>query len=529
MKREKILITEPYAQQAVNLLKEEGFDVAVETGLSEDKIIKTIGDFDGLIVRSKTDVNKRVIKAGSRLKIIGRAGVGVDNIDIETATRQGIIVMNAPDANTVSTTELTILFMLALSRNFYQAVHSIRNKRWDKSKLKGSELYRKKLGIIGLGRIGSEVAKRALSFGMKVIAFDPFVSPEKGKQLDIELVSFEELLRQADYITLHLSLTNGSYHLLDEGAFMKMKPGVKIINCARGGIIDEKALYNAVKNKIVAGCGLDVFEKEPALDSPLLELDEVISSPHLGASTQEAQTNVSLQMSRQFINALAKGVIENSVNCPHINTSVLSQLQPYITIAEKLGRYQGQTIEQNIEGIEITYTGEITNYQTQLLTLAFLKGLLECVVPESVNYINSMVVAKERGIKVAENKKSSTDEAFPGLIKAEITTAAGKNSIAGTLFGKNDPRIVRIDGYHIDVAPFGYLLYCINSDKPGAVAHISTVLTEAGVNIANMTVGRKEAGGKAVTVLNIDSNIPKEVLEKIRQHPVIINARLIKL
>jgi len=528
MGKQKILITEPFAQEAVNLLLEGNLDVVVNIEPAQEELVKIIEGFDSLIVRSKTDVNGDVIRAGKKLSIIGRAGVGVDNIDVEAATRQGVIVMNAPDANTVSTAELAMLFIMALSRNFYRAVHSLRSGKWEKSKLKGRELYQKTLGIVGLGRIGSEVAKRAQSFGMEVVAFDPFVSLSRGKQLNVEMLPFEELLKRADYITLHLSLTDESYHLIGEEEFGKMKPGVRIVNCARGGIIDEQALYKAVKENVVAGCGLDVFEKEPPIDNPLLELDEVIASPHLGASTQEAQKNVSLQMARQVKKGLLEGVMDNAVNYPRMNPEELSRVGPYVEIAEKLGMYQGQVAEGNIEGIEITCTGEIMNYQTNLLTAAFLKGLLGCMLPESVNYINSQVVAKERGIKVTE-KSSSQVEDFPSLIKAEVSAGGGKNSIAGTLFGRNDPRIVRIDGYHVDVSPSGYLLSCVNSDKPGAVAHISSVLNEAGVNIANMTVGRKEAGGRAVTVLNIDSRVDREVLSKIRDNPVIVKALLIKL
>ena len=524
----KILITEPFAQEAVNLLKEANFDVVLNVDINEDELVRIIKDFDGLIVRSKTKVNERVIKAGKNLRVIGRAGVGIDNIDVEAATRQGIIAMNAPDANTISTAELAMLYIMALSRNFYQAVYSLKNRKWDKSKLKGSELYKKTLGIIGLGRIGSEVAGRALSFGMEVVAFDPFVSPDREKQLNVKLLSLEELLKKSDYITLHLSLTRESYHLLGEEAFRKMKRGVRIVNCARGGIVDEKALYAAIKDKIVAGCGLDVFEKEPPLDNPLLELEEVIASPHLGASTHEAQKNVSLQMARQFKNALLDGVIDNAVNCPHIDSSVLGQIQPYMVMAEKLGSFQGQVVEENIENVEITYTGDILNYKTQLFTLSFLKGLLGCTVPEYVNYVNAMFVAKERGIKVIEKQSSETED-FPSIIRTEIKTAGTKNNIAGTVFGKNDLRIVRIDGYHVDVSPTGYLLFCMNSDKPGAVAHISSVLTEAGINIANMTVGRKEAGGQAVTVLNIDSKTTREVLLQIKDNPVITKVKLIKL
>ncbi|MCK9266221.1 phosphoglycerate dehydrogenase [bacterium] len=524
----KILITEPFAQEAVNLLKEAGFEVVLNFNLTDAELMKEITNFDGLIVRSKTKVNEKIIKAGNKLKIIGRAGVGVDNIDVETATRQGVMVMNAPNANTISTAELAILFIMALSRNFYQAVHSTKEGKWEKSKFNGSELYKKTLGIIGLGRIGTQVAKRAMSFGMEVVAFDPFVSRDKEKTLNIKLISFEELLQKADYITLHLALTKESYHLLNEEAFKKMKTGVRIVNCARGGIIDEEALFNAIKEKKVIGCGLDVFEKEPPLNSPLLKLSEVIITPHLGASTQEAQVNVSLQMAKQFKNALLNEVIDNSINCPTIDSSILATMQPYITISEKMGSFQGQLTEESIEKIEITYTGDLTNNQTQILTLSFLKGFLACIIPSTVNYVNAMLVAKERGIKVVE-KHSNYQEDFPNLITAEITTPNTKSSVSGTLLGKNDLRIVKINGYRVDVYPSGHLLFCMNVDKPGVVSHISSVLTEVGVNIANMTVGREAAGGQALIVLNIDNTISKEVLLKIKENPIITKAVLVEL
>jgi D-3-phosphoglycerate dehydrogenase len=307
-----------------------------------------------------------------------------------------------------------------------------------------------------------------------------------------------------------------------------MKDGVRIINCARGGLIDEEALYEAVSDGKVAGCGLDVFEKEPPGNTPLLSLDGVIASPHLGASTAEAQKNVSLQMARQFKNALQDGIIDNSVNCPHVDSAVLARIGPYLDMSEKLGSFLCQVTGENIESAEITCTVDIAEYHARLFTLSFLKGLLSCTVPEYVNYVNSLVVARERGIRVTEKKSSHPDD-FPGIIKAEITTAGSSRSISGTIFGKDDPRIVSIDGYRVDVSPKGCLLFCINSDKPGAVAHISSVLTGAGINIAGMTVGRKEAGGEALTVLNIDSRTSQEVLARIKENPVIRKAYLVEL
>lgn len=525
---EKILVTEEFGEDAINLLKEAGLDVVSMLNPSEEELIACLGGFDALIVRSRTKVNEKVISAGKKLRVIGRAGVGVDNIDVPAATRQGIVVMNAPDANTIATAELTMAHILALSRKIYQAVQSLRMQKWEKSKLSGTELHGKTLGIVGLGRIGSAVATRALAFGMEVIAHDPFVSVEKAKKLSVRPVSLDELLAQADYITLHLSLTKETHHLIGKEAFAKMKNGVRIINCSRGGIIDEDALYKAIKDRKVAGCALDVFEKEPPAGNPLLELDELIATPHLGASTREAQTNVSLQIARQVGKALTEGIMENAVNFPCVEPAILQEIQPYITLAEKLGRLQAQMVDGNIERLNILYGGEVAEYQVQPLTLSLLKGLLEPIVPGSVNYVNSMFIAEERGIKVTETRSTEVED-FANLIRIEVHTTGGTGSAAGTLFSKRDPRIVRINEYHVDASPDGYLLLCENYDKPGAVAHISAVLTGAGINIANMTVGRKEAGGKAVILLNIDSSLSAGTLEKIRSNRIIIQARLLEL
>lgn len=524
----KILITEEFGEDALNLLKEDGLEVTYMVNPPEEEIVKCLGDFDALIVRSRTKVNEKVITAGKKLKVIGRAGVGVDNIDVPAATKKGIIVMNAPDANTIATAELTMAHIMALSRKIYQAVSSLRARKWEKSKLSGTELYGKTLGIIGLGRIGSTVAVRAAAFGMEVIAYDPFVSVEKAKKLSVKLVSLDELFGQSDYITLHLSLTKETRHLIGTDAFAKMKNGVRIVNCSRGGVIDEEALYKAIKEKKVAGCALDVFEKEPSVDSPLLELDELIATPHLGASTKEAQTNVSLQIARQVKKVLKDNVIENAVNFPYVEPSILQEIQPYLTLAEKLGCFQSHMVDGNIERLNILYGGETAEYPSQPITLSLLKGLFEPTVPGTVNYVNSMFIAEERGIKITETKSRDVED-FANLIKIEVHTTKGTSSVAGTLFSKKDPRIVRIDEYHVDASPDGYLLLCENYDKPGAVAHISAVLTEAGINIANMTVGRKEAGGKAVILLNIDSSLSTETMEKIKRNPVIIQARLLEL
>ena len=525
----KILISDNLAGEALKILrKEKGIDAEAKTNLSQDELLKCVKNYDALIVRSRTQVTKEVIKAGKKLKVIGRAGVGVDNIDIEAATKQGIIVMNTPDANTISTAELTMAMLLALSRNIYQATSALKNNQWSKDKLTGIELYDKVLGIIGLGRIGSQVAKRALSFGMRLIAYDPFISTEQARKLEVKLLNLKEVLQQADYISIHTPLSDETYHLLGKKEFELMRKGVRIINCARGGIIDEKALYKAITRGKVAGCALDVFEKEPPDKNPLLGLEQVIVTPHIGAVTREAKANVAIQIAGQVLEALKGGIVRNAVNFPSIEPQILEAIKPYINLAEKLGKFQSQLLAGYLKTVRITYTGEMNNYLLKPITVALLKGLLEPIFPERVNYINAPVLAKERGIKVIETKSSQVED-FANLIMVETETSACQRSAAGTLFGKEDPRIVRVDGYHVDAVPSGYLLVCSNHDKPGAIAHLSTVLSRNRINIAGMTVGRKEIGGKAVTLINIDNSIPGKVLEEVKAHPVIIEARLVKL
>ncbi len=525
----KVLITDNIAEEAIEILKrEKNLQVNERTNLSKDEIVECIKDYHALIVRSKTQVTKDIIEAGLKLKVIGRAGVGVDNIDVETATKRGIIVTNTPDANTISTAELTMAMMLALSRHIYQATASLKNNKWMKEKFTGVELYGKTLGIIGLGRIGIQVAKRALSFGMRILAYDPFVSLERARKIEVELVGLNELLKRADFITLHATLNDETKHMLGEKEFKLMKDGVRIINCARGGLINEMVLYKYLKVGKVAGCALDVFEKEPPDNNPLIGLDNVIATPHIGASTDEAKSNVSIQIVKQVLGILKGGVIENAVNFPQIEPAVMEEIKPYINLAEKLGKFQSQLVSEPIQTVKISYSGEIVNYQFEPITLALLKGLMEVMSPDRVNYVNASVVAHERGIKVIETK-STEEQDFANLITLEIETASFKKTVAGTLFGKRDPRIVAIDGYHVDAVPSGYLLVCSNHDKPGAIAHISSILSRNKINIAGMTVGRKEKRGKAVTVLNIDSIITSKHLKEIKNSPLIIEVSLIKL
>ncbi|MBC7189172.1 phosphoglycerate dehydrogenase, partial [Candidatus Aerophobetes bacterium] len=421
----KVLITDPIAREGVEKLKEEGFEVTEKKGLEEDQICKIIPDYDALIVRSETKVTEKIINAASNLKIIGRAGTGLDNIDVEAATRKGIIVMNTPESNTISAAEHTISMLLSLSRNIPQANASLKKGIWDRKRFMGQEVYGKTLGIIGLGRIGSEVAKRAQALGMKVIAYDPFVNKEKAEEIGVRMCEFEKLLGEADYITIHTPLTQHTRGLIGKREFSLMKEGVRIINCARGGIIDENSLYEAIKSGKVKGAALDVFEKEKPFDSPLLELDCVIATPHLGASTQEAQIRVAREIASQIIDALKKGEIRNAVNMVTFPSHLTRKIGGYLSLAEKIGKLAAQLIEGNLKEIKVTYRGSIADYETRPVTASLIKGLLGFILQESINYINAPFLAKERGIEVSEVKTTEEKE-YSSLMQANFITERGK-------------------------------------------------------------------------------------------------------
>lgn len=529
----KILVSDPISEEGLNVLKNAGgITVDVKTGLPEDELVKIIGEYDALLVRSGTKVTSKIIENAKNLKVIGRAGVGVDNVDIVSASKRGIIVMNTPGGNTMSTAEHTMAMMMALVRKIGPAYISMRNKQWDKKKFQGVELFGKTLGIIGLGRIGTEVAKRASSFEMKILAFDPFISSEKAEKLDIELADLDKIFKTADIITVHTHITNETKGLINKQAFDKMKKGVFIINCARGGIVNEADLYEAIKSGKVAGAALDVFEAEPPTNSPLLELDSVLVTPHLGASTKEAQENVAVDVAYQVIDVLKGGPIRNAVNAPTVDVELLKVLQPFITLGEKLGKLLAQIISGQLEEIRVRYSGEVSGTNVAPITVGVLKGILGHVITEPVNFINAPVIAKERGIKVIESK-SSVAEDFADLIHVTARTNGKKKedfSVTGTWFGKNrESRVVRINEYHVDAVPSGFILVLVNEDKPGIIGNVGVILGKNNINIASMTLGRKEAGGHAVTMLNIDTRVPEKVLNEISKAPNIIDIKMVEL
>ncbi|MFH1777187.1 MAG: phosphoglycerate dehydrogenase [Candidatus Omnitrophota bacterium] len=525
----KILVTDPISEEGLNILKQEkDVDVDIKLNPPAEELKKIIADYDAWILRSGTKVTKDIIDAAVKLRVIGRAGVGLDNVDSEAATKRGIIVMNTPGGNTISTAEHTMSMMLALSRNIPQADASLRSGRWERKKFTGVELFGKTLGIIGLGRIGREVAKRALSFNMRVVAYDPFLSKERTSKLEIESIDLEELLQISDYITTHTPLTQDTKHLISQTAFKMMKKGVKIVNCARGGIVDEKALYEAIKEGIVSGAALDVFEKEPPNDNCLLKLENVIVTPHLGASTEEAQINVSVEVCRQVVDALVGRCVRNAVNFPCLEPEVFKVIGPYLNLAEKLGLLQAQLLAGRITRVDIKYCGDIINHDLAVLTIAIIKGLLAPILQETVNFVNAPVIAKERRIEIVESKTSEVED-FANLISIDVSTDRGKNSVVGTLFTRNDPRIVKINEFYIDAVPSGYMLVIANIDKPGIVGKIGTFLGDNNINIAGMNFGRQSPGGKAITVLNIDSPLTEEMLSQVKSMPHIHDAKIVKL
>ncbi len=522
----KVLVSDPVSEQGIEILKKE-FDVDIATGLAPAELIKRIGNYEALIVRSETQVTKDVINAGKKLKIIGRAGVGVDNIDVNSATERGIIVVNAPEGNTISAAEHTIAMMMAMSRNIPQANASLKSKKWDRKKFMGVEVRGKVLGIIGLGRIGSEVAKRALGMEMKILAYDPFISQERAHELGVELTTVEDIVKNADYITVHTPLTKETKDLISSKEFAIIKKGARLINCARGGIINEEALAKAVKEGIVSSAAIDVFVKEPPFESPLLELDRVIVTPHLGASTEEAQINVAVSVAEQIVNALSGLPVKNAINMPYVKPDVMQVIEPFLPLAEKMGKLATQLMGSNYEKIEVSYSGEIADKDVAPMTLAVIKGLLEPILGAGVNYVNAPVIAKERKIKVIESR-SKTTEGYPSQISVKLSRKGEEKLVSGSIIGK-EPRIVQIDKYRIDVFPSGYMIVAKHEDRPNIIGPCCMILGRNNINIAGMQVGRITRGGEAIMVLNIDSDVSDVILDEIRAVDGIMDAKLVVL
>ena len=526
----KVLISDAMSERAVEIFKNTpGITCEVSTGLKPDELKEKIKGFHALVVRSSTKVTAEIIEAAEDLKVIGRAGTGVDNVDVDAATRKGIVVMNTPGGNTVTTAEHAVAMMLSLARKIPQATASMRRGEWEKKKFEGTEITGKTLGILGVGNIGSVVASRAIGLKMSVIAHDPFISAEAADKLGIGLVSMDELFRRSDFISIHVPLMNETKNILNAEAFKKMKKGVKIINCARGGIVNEKDLAEAIKGKQVAGAAFDVFEKEPTpADNPLLSLDEVILTPHLGASTFDAQENVAIAVSEQIVDYLLHGTVRNAVNVPSVPAELLSALGPYISLGEKLGSFQGQILTGAVEEITVEYSGDVVNYDVAPITTACIKGLLDRMMDTYVNFVNAPFVARDRGIKVVEVKSSRPTD-FASSVTIKVRTKDGVSTIEGALFGKKEPRIVMIDKFFLDAVPQGYLLLLHNEDKPGVIGYVGTLLAANNVNVARLHLGRQSIGGEAVSVWNIDTAPSKGLIEKLLKLPNMVSAKVVEL
>ncbi len=520
----KILVSDSLSEEGLKLLKEHA-DVAYMPEISPEDLVTEIGAFDALVVRSRSRVTAEVIDAASNLKVIGRAGVGVDNIDINKATEKGVIVVNAPHGNTISAAEHAIALLTSLARNIAEANNSVKSGEWNRSKFTGVELTDKTLGVIGVGRIGSEVARRARGMRMKILAYDPYVSAEQAEKTGIEMVPFEELLRQSDFISLHLPMNPSTRHLIGEKELAMLKPGVRIINCARGGLIDEEALCRALDEGRVAGAALDVFEEEPPGKCRLLEMSNVLVTPHLGALTREAQTNVALQVSEQVVKALQGEPIVSAVNVPALMPETRAALEPFLPLMRFMGSFYLQMFGGTADEIELTYSGEIASMPLSPLTTSCLIGFLHHVVGDGVNWVNAPYIARERGIEVRETSTTERKN-YSNLVTMTVRAGSEAHHLSGTLLN-GDMRIVRVDDYRIEIIPANYMLVTTHLDKPGVVGKLGMLLGSENVNIASMQLGRKTAGGEAMMVLQVDEKMTPRAVEKVKDLDVIESARFV--
>lgn len=527
----RVLVSDTLSEEGIAILRNTpGVEVDVKTKLKPDELKAIIKEYDALAIRSATKVTAEIIAAADKLKVVGRAGIGLDNVDAAAASKRGIVVMNTPGGNTVTTGEHAIAMMFALARQIPQATSSMKAGGWEKSKFMGAEIYDKTLGIIGIGRVGSIVADRALGLKMHVMAYDPFMSPEGAEKLGISLVTLDELLAKSDFISIHTPLTKDTRGMINAEAFGKMKKGVFIINCARGGIVSEKDLLDALNSGQVAGAALDVFEEEPTKNMELVSHPKVICTPHLGASTEEAQQNVAIAIAEQISAYLSTGEIRNAVNFPSVSGELLAVIRPYLVLAEKLGKFQAQIVTGGIEDVQIEYSGEILNTNVAPITIALLKGLLEPFLNENVNYINAPIIARERGIRVVESKSSEVKD-FTSMISVTIKTSKEKSFAAGAIFGRQDPRIVRVDDFSLEVIPEGNMLMLYNYDRPGVIGNVGMTLAENGINIGRLHLSRQRVNGErqALVVLSTDSVVPDTVIGKLQVLPNLISVKQLEI
>jgi D-3-phosphoglycerate dehydrogenase / 2-oxoglutarate reductase len=524
----RVLISDALSPAAVQIFKDRGVEVDFQPNLGKDKekLAQVIDGFDGLAVRSATKVTGKILEKARSLKVIGRAGIGVDNVDIPAATARGVIVMNTPFGNSITTAEHAITLMLAVARQIPQADASTQAGKWEKNRFMGVEITGKTLGIVGCGNIGAIVAERAHGLRMKVIAYDPYLAPERALDLGVEKMELDELLRRSDFITLHTPLTDKTRNIIDAAALAKTKKGVRIINCARGGLVDEAALRAALDSGHVAGAAFDVFTEEPATANPLFGHPNVVCTPHLGAATTEAQENVALQIAEQMSDYLLSGAISNAVNFPSITAEEAPKLKPFVALAEKLGSFAGQLTETGINKVHLTYEGAVAQMKTKALTAAAMAGLLRPML-QDVNVVSAPIVAKERGIAVEETTREAEAD-YESLITLAVTTERGTRHVSGTVYANGRPRLVNIKGIRMDAEFGASMIYVTNEDRPGFVGRFASLLGDAGINIATFHLGRQSQGGDAIALVEVDGTVPDEVLKKVQALPHVGQAKPLK-
>lgn len=523
----KILVTDHISEEGLKLLREQA-QVDFRPGLKPAEIIGILGDYEGLLVRSQTKVTADIIEAGKKLQVIGRAGVGIDNIDVEAATRCGVVVVNAPTGNTISAAEHTIALMLALARYVAQGNASLKAGQWRRNDFVGTEVRGKTLGIVGLGNVGSEVARRARGMEMKLLGYDPFVSADYAKKIQVEIVTMEQLLKESDFITLHIPLTTQTRGLIGAKELAMVKPTARIINCARGGLIDEAALVKAAKEKKIAGAAIDVFETEPITKSPLFEVDNIIVTPHLGASTAEAQVTAARDVAEQIVDMIKGKPAKYAVNAPFISSETMSVLVPYTKVARTLGSLASQLAEGQASTVEVKYQGEISNYDTSILKVAVLNGLLELISEERINLVNANLVAARRGLKIVEQKEPGCEN-YASLVTVAVTASGGTRTVAGTVLN-GESHVVRINDYWLDIVPTGgYFLFCDHLDRPGLIGAVGKITGDADIDISAMHVGRLKPRGQALMVLALDEPLPEKQRQQVKSLPDVYTAKLVKL
>jgi D-3-phosphoglycerate dehydrogenase len=525
----KVLLLDGIDPAGVDLIRRSRvIEPVVHDKISREELLDVIGDADGIIVRSSTSVDRELMRKAKQLKVVGRAGVGVDNVDLDAATEFGILVMNSPGGSTTTTADHTIAMLFALARNIPQAYQTLKKHQWEKTKFKGVELAGKTLGVIGLGRIGSEVARKCQAMGMHVIAYDPFINPDAHLSSGLSLVDIQKVFAESDFITIHVPLTDTTRNLIDRSSMAQMKDGVRLLNCARGGIINEHDLYEAMKSGKVAGAAFDVFETEPNTESPLLDLDTFIATPHLGASTVEAQRKVSEDICRQVSDFLLKNTVDGALNFPRLEAGIVERYRHFVDLATRLASFIAQLCDGRMQTVSIRYSGEVSDMNLNYLTSVIVRSLLAPVLREGVNLVNAMHVAKQRGIRVQDTRVPAPEN-FTNLIVIELKTDIESHRVSGTVFTDKLPRIVNVDGYPLEVVPHGNMIFFTNNDQPGVIGSIGTVLGKCDVNIAGMHLGREHQGGKALALLEVDNPVGKDVIQQLRQIPNILAAKVLQV